>query len=259
MTGCLNETTLQAWLDGELSPEASAAVHSHVSACSVCAADASAARKTLALADSGWKAELPAVAPTARLRARLQARLEGGSVASPEATGFPGGLNMLPRWGIAAAIVVLGIATAAIVGTRSPQPTTPVLTDSSPKSVGSQGRPSAQRRPTGIESETTRHLEQTQQLLRSIRNADSDGVFDVAYELELSRDLLSRNRLLRRRAAQKDDTGAEKVLVHVEPILLDIANLSDMPVPDEINSLKEMIRAEGIIGELQRYAARVGL
>jgi hypothetical protein len=253
MTGCLNETRMQAWLDGELSPQASAAAQSHVSACGVCAANATAAEQALSLADSGWEADLPAVAPTARLRARL----EGESVAPPAAS-LSGGLNAVPRWGIAAAIVVLGIATAAIVGTRPSQPTSPVLTEPFPKSVGSQDRPSVRQRPTGIELETTRHLEQTQQLLRSIRNADAEGVFDLAYELELSRVLLNRNRLLRRRAAQKDDTGAERVLDHVEPILLDIANLSDMPVPDQIHSLKEMIRAQSIIAELHRYAARVG-
>jgi hypothetical protein len=250
MTGCLNQATLQTWLDGELSPEASAAVQAHVSACSDCAANAKAAGQALSLADRGWEAGLPAVAPTARLRARVDAGVE---------TSMEGGwLNVVPRWGIAAAIVVLGMATAAIVGTRSPEPPNQVLVDALPKSAGSQGRASARRRPTGIESETTRHLEQTQQLLRSIRNADAAGVFDVAYELELSRDLLNRNRLLRRRAAQKEDKGAEKVLVHVEPILLDIANLSDMPVPDQINSIQEMIRAQSIIAELQRYATRVG-
>jgi hypothetical protein len=97
---------------------------------------------------------------------------------------------------------------------------------------------------------------QTQLLLRSFRNAETETVFDVAYERELSRELLNRNRLLRRRAEQKEETRAQELLSHIEPLLLDIANLPERPEPEEMRSLKELIRDQQIIAELQLYAGK---
>ena len=98
-------------------------------------------------------------------------------------------------------------------------------------------------------------MEQTQQLLRSIRNTELETV-DWAYDLQLSRELLNRNRLLRRRAERREDAAAERVLVHLEPILIDIANLSEQPIPDEIDAIKTMIRNQNILTELRLYTAR---
>jgi hypothetical protein len=232
MKDCLNDALLQTWLDGELSATDAATAESHVVACEACAMNVRAARQALLLADDGWDAGLPSTIPTARLCARL--------VETPAVTRWRVGLG----WAVAAAIVIVAMSATVLLKSRS----TPDLS-------ARVGRPV--RRAVKAEPEMTRHLEQTQHLLRSIRNAEAEHV-DWAYDLGLSRELLNRNRLLRRRAGQKQDNAAERMLVHVEPILLDIANLSDQPVPDEIASLKEMIRTQSIIPELQLYAARVG-
>jgi hypothetical protein len=93
-------------------------------------------------------------------------------------------------------------------------------------------------------------------LLRSIRNADPETDGYLAYEREVSRELLSRNRLLRRSAEQKEGRRAEELLAQVEPFLLDIANLPDVPAPEDVSVLKELIRDQHIIAELQLYAGR---
>ncbi|HEV2664942.1 MAG TPA: hypothetical protein VG324_08525, partial [Blastocatellia bacterium] len=107
--------------------------------------------------------------------------------------------------------------------------------------------------------ETSEHLMRTQLLLRSFRNTPIEkgaAAFDLAYEKRLSRELLSKNRLLRRTAENKEDSRAEELLSHIEPLLLDIANLSDTPSQDEVRSVKELIREQKIIATLQIYSAK---
>jgi len=304
MKNCLNASTLQDWLDGELSPEATAATRSHLAACAVCAEQVRAAEKTLALIDDAWQTELPAFVPAARLRARIE---EGRLMAQPvRADHWWGWQIAVGQWRIGAAIAVLAIAVTAAVIIRSqhevppsldtsarvivpnapevpsaqpaPELTVPALDNRGRKSTthsepparpvqppvqsGSK-RPTPRRpvidranRPTWLESETNTHLVQTQLLLRSFRNAEIETVSDVAYERELSRELLNRNRLLRRRAEQKEETRAQELLSHVEPLLLDIANLPERPEPEEMRSLKDLIRDQQIIAELQLYAGK---
>jgi anti-sigma factor RsiW len=71
METCLDEGTLQAYLDGELSPETLNGVAVHLSACATCAAAARAAEQELALFSTAYAHALPASVPTAQLRARL--------------------------------------------------------------------------------------------------------------------------------------------------------------------------------------------
>jgi hypothetical protein len=242
MTGCLNESMLQAWLDGELSPEASAAARSHLAGCAACSARARDAEKTLALVDDAWRSELSPLVPAARLRARV----EEGLTARPARVDRLWWRTGFADWRIGAAIAVLVMAVAGAVTIPLPQnpPARPV------------SRQPAVPEPTRVETETSRHLGQTQLLLRSIRNAEDETVRDVAYERELSRELLMRNRLLRRSAERRNAARAEAVLSEIEPLLLDIANLPEQPALEEMRSLKELIHDQQIIAELQVYAGK---
>jgi hypothetical protein len=109
--------------------------------------------------------------------------------------------------------------------------------------------------------ETSEHLRQTQLLLRSFRNTsidESDDAFDLAYEKQLSRELLSKNRLFRRRAENKEDSQATELLTQIEPLLLDIANLPEKASQDDVHLIKELMREQKIIATLQIYTARAG-
>jgi len=224
--------------------------------------------------------------PVAIPAVRLRARLDEASAAPPAVTGLRGGWSKVPLWGLAAAVVILAIGLSMILRSGSQQTspsglqeTVPRTNQETPMPVAPAAiaadvsdsphrsrqvtpppdpvvtRPPKRERRSTVESETTRHLQQTQQLLRSIRNAEAE-TGDWAYDLQISRELLNRNRLLRRSAVQKQDAVAERMLVHVEPILLDISNLSEQPAPDEIDSVKAMIREQSIINEIRLYAAR---
>ncbi len=105
------------------------------------------------------------------------------------------------------------------------------------------------------EKEMARHLEQTQMLLRSFKNARASeaGSLDVAYEKDLSRKLLAENATLKLEADVKGDKDTRQVLEQIEPFLLDIANLRENPSRDEVRSIKERVRKNEIVAALQVY------
>ena len=285
MTDCPNESLLQGWLDGELSPSVADVVRSHLAVCAGCAARAREAEEALSVIGAACQRHSNGPVPTARLRAAIE-----GGLAAPRAAGGTAADVLFSRWGIAAAAILAVGILGLLAERRQPEPaistdtarqTDPIRSpgaanpprseraseaarDAEPSPRGStrsagENAPDeatgAARRETRLASQTSRHLEQAQLLLRSIRNTQAATASELDYERALSRDLLSRNRLLRRRAEQNEDAAAAEVLVHVEPLLLDIANLPNRAASEEIASLQSLIRAEGIIAELRLYAS----
>ena len=101
----------------------------------------------------------------------------------------------------------------------------------------------------------SRHAEQAQQLLRAFRNVDAGASGDLAYERGRSQELLYQNILLRREAASRGNVAVESVLGSLEPILVDIANLSDKPAREDVRSINERMKKKDIVAQLQ-IAAR---
>jgi hypothetical protein len=221
----------------------------------------------------------------------LRARIEDGLLARPPAA--RAGIHILfSRWGrAAAAVLAVGILGTLIGRFERPVPgetaqvTNPtptpsvrgmvnppepdlageVVRDTPPReAVGVTARSmpdnarGAARRATWLESQTSRHLERAQLLLRSVRNAQAVSASELHYERLLSRELVIRNRLLRRRAERQADASAAEVLVQVEPLLLDIANLPDHAAAGDIAALQSLIRTQGIIAELRLYTSMHG-
>ena len=105
------------------------------------------------------------------------------------------------------------------------------------------------------EKEVARHVEQTQMLLRSIKNAPASGAaaLDVSYEKNLSRKLLDESATLKLEADVKGDRATRQVLERIEPYLLDIANLRDRPSREEVRSIGERVRKNETLAALQVY------
>ena len=112
----------------------------------------------------------------------------------------------------------------------------------------------------GIEDqETARHIEKTQNLLRSIRNvsvSDSDEEIDVTYDKALSRRLLNENVVLRRDAEMKAKFPTKSLLADVEPFLIDIANLPDHARPEDVRVIKERVQKTEIVAALMGFQDR---
>ena len=106
----------------------------------------------------------------------------------------------------------------------------------------------------GAEMLTVRHLEQSELLLRSFRNArpaKAGAAPAVAYERRRARQLLYQNIRLRREADHTGDVEVSSLLSSLEPILLDIANLRDKPDKDEITAIKERVERKNLVALLQ--------
>jgi len=106
------------------------------------------------------------------------------------------------------------------------------------------------------DQETAKHLEQTQNLLQSIRNVklnDNDVDIDVSYDKALSRRLLNENIVLRRDAEMKAKYPTKMLLSDLEPLLIDIANLPDQAKPDEVRVIKDRVQKTEIVAALIGY------
>ena len=109
------------------------------------------------------------------------------------------------------------------------------------------------------EQDTARHIEQSENLLRSIRNvvvSDTDEEIDVTYDKALSRRLLNENVVLRRDAEMKAKFPTKTLLADLEPFLIDIANLPDRARPEDVRVIKERVQKTEIVAALLDYQDR---
>jgi len=109
------------------------------------------------------------------------------------------------------------------------------------------------------DQDTANHIEQTQNLLRSIRNvtvSDGDDEIDVTYDKALSQRLLNENVVLRRDAEMKAKFPTKTLLADLEPLLIDIANLPDHARPEEVREIKERVQKTEIVAALMEYRDR---
>lgn len=109
------------------------------------------------------------------------------------------------------------------------------------------------------DQDTANHFEQSQNLLRSIRNVtvpDGDEEIDVTYDKALSQRLLNENVVLRREAEMKAKFPTKTLLADLEPLLIDIANLPDHARPDEVRAIKERVDKTEIVAALIEYRDR---
>lgn len=104
--------------------------------------------------------------------------------------------------------------------------------------------------------DTAKHLEQTENLLRSIRNVqlnDNDQEIDMSYDKTQARRLLNENIVLRRDAEMRAKFPAKTLLSDLEPFLIDIANLPDHAKPEEVRTIRDRVRKTEIVAALVGY------
>ena len=106
------------------------------------------------------------------------------------------------------------------------------------------------------ERDTAEHIQQAQNLLRSIRSlqASDDAVeIDVSYEKAMSQRLLDENVVLRRDAELAGKFPTKELLKDLEPFLIDIAKLPDKTTSDKLRAIKDRAEKTEIVAALVGY------
>lgn len=114
--------------------------------------------------------------------------------------------------------------------------------------------PSTANNAGDIQALTAMHLEKSELLLRAFRNVRATNAsrpVEVAYERKLAQQLIVRNMMLKREADAAGEIQIATLLENLEPILLDIANLSQDAGTDDIRVINERIERKNIVALLQ--------
>jgi len=112
---------------------------------------------------------------------------------------------------------------------------------------------SANVRSADTETLTAQHVEQSELLLRAFRNLrpGSPEGNDLGYERRRAQQLFYQNVLLRREADAAGNVEVATLLESLEPILLDIANLSDHAHDEDVGVIKERVERKNLVALLQ--------
>ena len=281
---------LEEYLDAEIAPVDREQVDAHLIACADCSASfASLNAEQELFARYDRKVDVPPF---------LWTRVAAHTVSESNAAKRSWLPSLFGKPSLASAIAVLLIAIAFGVvywlsNHKTPAPTLTTLPSSSPNPVPQSVQSAAPKREviasgkkqrsrvkppiahaatdqsdvlssdlTGLdvdEQDTARHIEQTENLLRSIRNvpiSDTDEEIDVTYDKALSRRLLNENVVLRRDAEMKAKFPTKTLLADLEPFLIDIANLPDRARPEDVRVIKERVQKTEIVAALLDYQDR---
>jgi hypothetical protein len=123
MRSCLSEESLHAYFDGELMADARDGVAAHLTRCADCAARALEVEQALAAFARALDEELPAVIPTARIRARIESALAESEAPKITVASLLGGYRQWSSWklaAVAAGILILISAMAIFWQSESP-------------------------------------------------------------------------------------------------------------------------------------------
>ena len=109
-------------------------------------------------------------------------------------------------------------------------------------------------RPADAQTMTAMHFEKSETLLRAFRNARLDepgGAAKVGHERKRAQQLVVQNMMLRREADAAGDVQISSLLESLEPILIDISNLSNRPDKDTVRAIRERVERKNIVALLQ--------
>jgi hypothetical protein len=101
------------------------------------------------------------------------------------------------------------------------------------------------------------YLERSQMVLIELANASPKGNLDISSEQERAADLVTETRLYRQSAADTGHTAMASVLDELERVLVDIAHSPSQMSPQDIQSLRQRLQAEGILFKIRVLGSNV--
>ncbi|MGH9900456.1 MAG: hypothetical protein ACRD68_01305 [Pyrinomonadaceae bacterium] len=167
---CLDEGTLQSYLDGELSPSVMNETAAHIASCGVCAAAAREAGGEMILFAGAFAPEQSVQVPTDRLRERLAQTIGELQPSAPRAATFANSQSSLREWlaalvaplmltpsraaGFAglAAVVLFGVTFALLYAPNQQRKFNEVAENQPLPTVGTEGLTASAKSPRGTQT-----------------------------------------------------------------------------------------------------------
>lgn len=108
-----------------------------------------------------------------------------------------------------------------------------------------------------LDAEVGDHFERSQRVLTDLVNIDSATPVVLASDQQRAADLVAAGRVYRRTADALGETATSGLLEDLERVLLDVANGSAEPTPQEIESWRERIDQQDLVFRLRVVGAEL--
>jgi hypothetical protein len=154
------------------------------------------------------------------------------------------------RWAVAAAAMAALLLAAFYTGRRYPQGS-----PAHPSAVTAAADPQVGERVLLVA--VGNYLERSQMVLIELANADPKGKLDISNEQERAADLVSESRLYRQTAEHTGNAAVAGTLDEIDRVLLDIARGPSEVSGAELESLRERLKAEGILFKIRVLGSKV--
>jgi hypothetical protein len=153
------------------------------------------------------------------------------------------------RWAFAAGFAML-LIVAFLAGRFFPW--TP-----RPEATASEGILSAQVRERVLRAAVGDYLERSQVVLVELANASPKDSLDISTEQERAANLVTESRLYRQTADRTGDAAVAGLLEELERALLEITHAPSRISPEELETLRQRLEAEGILFKIRILGTNV--
>lgn len=185
---------------------------------------------------------------------RLAQRIEKEKILQPESESwrkkFVRTFTPVPKWAYQAAaalvLIVVGVFIGRMVFTP---PASEIQRASQPPGTTARQQPG-----TELAHRTQNYIERSKLILLALVNFDPDTedpyALDLPYQQQMSKELVQEASYLKRELAESDQERLENLIVDLERILLQIANLESENDFEAIDLIKEGANSRGILMEI---------
>lgn len=158
--------------------------------------------------------------------------------------------DLAPKWAYQAAAALVLIVVGVIIGRMIFSPTVSEIQQAAQQpELSTQQQPGAE-----LVSRTQNYIERSKLILLALVNFDpateDPYALDLPYQQRISKELVQEADFLKRKLSESDQERLESLIVSLEVILLQIANLESENDFEAIEIVKEGVNRQGILMEI---------
>ncbi|UCE22182.1 MAG: hypothetical protein JSV46_08225 [Candidatus Aminicenantes bacterium] len=225
----------------------------HLSACERCTSNFEEMKSTLLFMDKRVRPE-PRKAFWDSYEERLAQRIEKEEILQPERESsrkkFSRTFIPVPKWAYQAAAALVLIAVGIFIGRMVFLPSAQEIQQASQQ----PGLTTPQQPGTELVHRTQNYIERSKLILLALVNFDpateDPYALDLPFQQQVSKELVQEASYLKRELAESDQERVENLIIDLERILLQIANLESENDFEAIELVKEGVKNRGILMQI---------